>query len=87
MLMTELTATPLDDWTSQNDRQLLVQLLITAEVQRFVEETQDLARALRSRYRVELQRETDSGEKLTAITATLFGQKPAALRLQRPQPF
>src|SRR6266700_4908692 len=51
------------------------------EVQRFVEETQDLARALRSQYRIELQRELIAGGKLTAIHGDAFWSKAGPLAI------
>jgi len=51
------------------------------EVQRFVAETQDLSRALRSQYRVELQRELIARGKLTAIHADPFWSQAGPLAI------
>ena len=51
------------------------------EVQGFVAETQDLARALRSQYRVELQRELIARGKLTAIHGDAFWSKAGPLAI------
>ena len=51
------------------------------EVQRFVAETQDLSRALRSQYRVELQRELIARGKLTAIHGDPFWSQAGPLAI------
>ncbi|SRR6266508_4398924 len=51
------------------------------EGQRFVAETQDLARALRSQYRLELQRELVARGKLTAIHGDAFWSKAGPLAI------
>src|SRR5207244_10342249 len=51
------------------------------DVQRFVTETQNLARTLRSQYRVELQRELIAGGKLTAIHGDAFWSKAGPLAI------
>ena len=51
------------------------------EMQRFVAETQDFAHALRSQYRVELQRELIARGKLTAIHGDAFWSKAGPLAI------
>ena len=53
----KLTAYALDELDEPERSTIARATADSAEVQRFVEETQDLSRALRSQYRVELQRE------------------------------
>src|SRR4029077_4526835 len=51
------------------------------EMQRFVAETQDLSSALRSQYRVELQRELIARGKLTAIHGDPFWSQVGPLAI------
>src|SRR5204863_5152629 len=51
------------------------------EAQRFVAETQDLARALRSQYRVELQREVTAPRKLTTLDGDAFWSKAGPIAI------
>ena len=80
----KLTAYALDELDESGRSAIARATADSPEMQRFVADTQDLARALRSQYRAELQRELIAGGKLTAM---LFGQKPGGLRLQRSSPF
>ena len=83
----KLTAYALDELDEPERSAIARATTDSPEVQRFVAETQDLARTLRSQYRVELQRELIARGKLTAIHGDVFWSKPGRLRLQRSSPF
>jgi Predicted transmembrane transcriptional regulator (anti-sigma factor) len=84
----KLTAYALDELDEPERSAIARATADSPEMQRFVANTQDLARALRSQYRIELQRELIAREKLTAIHGdTFWSQTPGRLRLQRSSPF
>ncbi len=77
----KLTAYALDELDEPERSTIARATADSPEVQRFVEETQDLARALRSQYRVELQRELIVRGKLTAIHGDAFWSKAGPLAI------
>src|SRR6266566_9085640 len=77
----KLTAYALDELDEPERSAIARATAHSPEVQRFVGETQDLARALRSQYRIELQRELIAGEKLTAIHGDAFWSKAGPLAI------
>src|SRR6266404_2485027 len=81
----KLTAYALDELDEPERSAIARATAHSPEVQRFVEETQDLARALRralrSQYRIELQRELIAGGKLTAIHSDAFWSKAGPLAI------
>ena len=77
----KLTAYALDELDEPERSAIARATADSPEVQRFVEETQDLARALRSQYRVELQRELIVRGKLTAIHGDAFWSKAGPLAI------
>ena len=77
----KLTAYALDELDEPERSAIARATADSPEVQRFVEETQDLARALRSQYRVELQRELTVRGKLTAIHGDAFWSKAGPLAI------
>src|SRR5438034_4867129 len=77
----KLTAYALDE-LDEPERSVIARATADSpEVQRFVAETQDLARTLRSQYRVELQREPIAAGKLTAIHGDAFWSKAGPLAI------
>ena len=68
----KLTAYALDELDEPERSAIARATTDSPEMQRFVANTQDLARALRSQYRIELQRELIAREKLTAIHGDTF---------------
>lgn len=77
----QLTAYALDEVAEPERSAIARATADSPEVQRLVAETQDLARALRSQYRVELQRELIVREKLTAIRGDAFWSNAAPLAI------
>ncbi len=77
----KLTAYALDELDEPERSAIARATADSPEVQRFVAETQDLARALRSQYRLELQRELIAREKLTAIHGDAFWSKAGPLAI------
>ena len=77
----KLTAYALDELDEPERSAIARATADSPEVQRLVAETQDLARALRSQYRVELQRELIARGKLTAIRGDAFWSKAAPLAI------
>ena len=77
----KLTAYALDELDEPERSAIARATAHSPEVQRFVEETQDLARALRSQYRIELQRELIVRGKLTAIHGDAFWSKAGPLAI------
>jgi len=75
----KLTAYALDELNESERSAIARATADSPEVQRFVADTQDLARALRSQYRLELQRELISREKLTAIHGDAFWSQAGPL--------
>src|SRR5690348_806308 len=77
----KLTAFALDE-LDQSERAAIARATADSpERQRFVAETQELARVLRSQYRVELERELLAPRKLTAIHDDEFWSKAAPLAI------
>ena len=77
----KLTAYALDELDESERSAIARATADSPEVQRFVAETQDLARALRSQYRLELQRELVAPGKLTAIHGDTFWSKAGPLAI------
>jgi hypothetical protein len=77
----KLTAYALDELDEPERSAIARATADSPGVQRFVAETQDLARALRSQYRVELQRELIARGKLTAIHGDAFWSKAGPLMI------
>jgi hypothetical protein len=77
----KLTAYALDELNESERSAIARATADSPEVQRFVADTQDLARALRSQYRLELQRELISREKLTAIHGDAFWSQAGPLAI------
>jgi hypothetical protein len=75
----KLTAYALDELNESERSAIARATADSPEVQRFVADTQDLARVLRSQYRLELQRELISREKLTAIHGDVFWSQAGPL--------
>jgi hypothetical protein len=78
---TKLTAYALDELDDQERSAIARATADSPEVQRFVAETQELACALRSQYRIELQRELIARGKLTAIQDDTFWSKAGPLAI------
>ncbi len=77
----KLTAYALDELDEPERSAIARASADSPEVQRFVAETQDLSRALRSQYRVELQRELIARGKLTAIHGDPFWSQAGPLAI------
>src|SRR6266700_5541002 len=77
----KLTAYALDELDEPERSAIARETADSPDVQRFVTETQDLARTLRSQYRVELQRELVARGKLTAIHGDAFWSKAGPLAI------
>jgi hypothetical protein len=77
----KLTAYALDELDESERSTIARATADSPKVQQFVVETQDLARALRSQYRVELQREHIAQGKLTAIHGDTFWSKAGPLAI------
>ena len=75
----KLTAYALDELDEAERSAIARATADSPEVQRFVAETQDLSRALRSQYRIELQQELIARGKLTAIHGDTFWSQAAPL--------
>src|SRR3954471_24395962 len=78
---TKLTAYAVDELDELERSAIARATAHSPEVQRLVEETQHLARTLRSQYRVELQRKLIAGGKLTAIHGDAFWSKAGPLAI------
>jgi uncharacterized protein DUF3520/protein with von Willebrand factor-like domain len=77
----KLTAYALDE-LGESERSAIARATADSpEMQRFVADTQDLAGALRSQYRLELQRELIAREKLTAIHGDDFWSQAGPLAI------
>jgi Uncharacterized protein YfbK, C-terminal/von Willebrand factor len=77
----KLTAYALDELDEPERLAIARATADSPEVQRFVAETQELARALRSQYRFELQRGLIAPGKLTAIQGDAFWSKTGPLAI------
>src|SRR6266567_8075385 len=77
----KLTAYALDELDEPERSAIARETADSPDVQRFVTETQNLARTLRSQYRVELQRDLIAGGKLTAIHGDAFWSKAGPLAI------
>jgi Domain of unknown function (DUF3520)/von Willebrand factor len=77
----KLTAYALDELNEPERSAIAHATADSPEVQRFVAETQDLSRALRSQYRIELQRELIARGKLTAIHGDPFWSQAGPLAI------
>jgi uncharacterized protein DUF3520/protein with von Willebrand factor-like domain len=77
----KLTAYALDELDEPERSAIARATADSREAQRFVAETQELARALRSQYRLELQREVIAPGKLTAIQDDDFWSKAGPLAI------
>ena len=77
----KLTAYSLDELDEPERSAIARATADSAEVQRFVAETQDLSRALRSQYRIELQRELIASGKLLAIHGDAFWSQAGPLAI------
>src|SRR6266480_5811576 len=77
----KLTAYALDELDEPERSAIARETADSPDLQRFVTETQNLARTLRSQYRVELQRELIAGGKLTAIHGDAFWSKVGPLAI------
>ncbi len=77
----KLTAYALDELDAPERSAIARETADSPDVQRVVTETQNLARTLRSQYRVELQRELIAGGKLTAIHGDAFWSKAGPLAI------
>jgi hypothetical protein len=77
----KLTAYALDELDESERPAIARATADSLEVQRFVAETEDLARALRSQYQLELQRELIVQEKLAAIHGDTFWSKAGPLAI------
>ena len=77
----KLTAYALDELNEPERSAIARATADSPEVQRFVAETQDLSRALRSQYRIELQRELIARGKLTAIHGDPFWSQARPLAI------
>lgn len=77
----KLTAYALDELDQSERSKIDRATTDSPELQRFVAETQDLARALRSQYRLELKRELVASEKLVAIQGDAFWSKAGPLAI------
>ena len=77
----KLTAYALDELDEPERSAIARATADSPEVQRFVAETQEFARALRSQYRLELQRGLVAPGKLTAIQGDAFWSKTGPLAI------
>jgi hypothetical protein len=77
----KLTAYALDELDEPERSAIARATAHSPEMQRFVANTQDLARALRSQYRIELQRELIARGKLTAIHGDTFWSQAGPLAI------
>jgi uncharacterized protein DUF3520/protein with von Willebrand factor-like domain len=77
----KLTAYALDELGEPERSAIARATADSPEVQRFVAETQELARTLRSQYRLELQRGLAPPEELTAIQGDTFWTKTGPLAI------
>ncbi len=77
----KLTAYALDELDESERSAIARATADSPEMQRFVAETQDFAHALRSQFRVELQRELIARGKLTAIHGDAFWSKAGPLAI------
>ena len=77
----KLTAYALDELDEPERSAIGRATVDSPEAQQFVAETQDLARTLRSQYRVELQRELVARGKLTAIHGDAFWSQAGPLAI------
>jgi hypothetical protein len=77
----KLTAYALDELDEPERSAIAGGTADSPEVQRFVAETQELARVLRSQYRIELQRELIARGKLTAIHGDAFWSQAGPLAI------
>jgi hypothetical protein len=77
----KLTAYALDELDEPERSAIARATADSPEMQRFVANTQDLARALRSQYRIELQRELIARGKLTAIHGDTFWSQGGPLAI------
>src|SRR5262249_34731942 len=77
----KLTAYALDELDEPERSAIARATADSPEVQRFVAETQELARALRSQYRLELQRGLVAPRKLTAFQGDAFWSKAGPLAI------
>src|SRR5215475_1101294 len=77
----KLTAYALDELDETERSAIARATADSREGQRFVAETQELARALRSQYRLELQRGLDQPGKLTDIHGDAFWSKAGPLAI------
>src|SRR6266849_1848803 len=68
----KLTAYALDELDESERSAIARATADSPEAQRFIAEAQDLARALRSQYRLELKRELIAPEKIAAIHGDTF---------------
>ena len=76
----KLTAYALDELDESERSAIARATADSPEMQRFVADTQDLARALRSQYRLELQRGLVAPEKLTDFSRRYFLAERRAAR-------
>src|SRR6266446_2992859 len=77
----KLTAYALDELDEPERSAIARATTDSPEMQRFVANTQDLSRALRSQYRIELQRELIARGKLTAIHGDTFWSQAGPLAI------
>jgi hypothetical protein len=77
----KLTAYALDELDEPERSAIARATADSPEMQRFVANTQDLARALRSQYRIELQRELIARGKLTAVHGDTFWSQAGPLAI------
>ncbi len=77
----KLTAYALDEVAEPERSAIARAAADSPEVQRCVAETRDLARALRSQYRIELQRESIASGKLMAVRGDAFWSKAGPLAI------
>ena len=77
----KLTAYALDELDQPERSAVACAIGDSPEMQRFVAETKELARALRSQYRLELQRESVRPATLTAIRDDAFWSKAGPLAI------
>ena len=77
----KLTAYALDELDDSERSAIAHATADSREAQQFIAETQDLARALRSQYRLELKRELIAPEKIAAIHGDTFWSKVGPLAI------
>src|SRR5215471_4931529 len=77
----KLTAYALDELNEPERSAIARAVADSPEVQRFVAEAQELARALRSQYQLELERGSVAPQKLTAIQGDAFWSKAGPLAI------